>query len=130
LKCLHRLKWGKKKKKKSPDSCILVFSLCLHGCRRLTKYLYPKFSLQPYLAKPWMFFRQMAKIGQKKPFSANVANFFWKCLWSNLAICFKEKQILLENIPLLILVSAFGEISHQRTTLIGSTVANHISELI
>lgn len=44
LKCLHRLKWGKKKKK-SPDSYILVFSLCLHVCRILTKYLYPKFSL-------------------------------------------------------------------------------------
>ncbi len=55
---------------------------------------------------------------------------FQKCLWSNLAICFKEKEILLENIPLLISVFAFGEISHQRATLIGGTVANHISELI
>jgi hypothetical protein len=45
-------------------------------------------------------------------------NKFQKCLWSNLAIWFKEKEILLESIPLLILVFAFGEISHQRTTLI------------
>jgi hypothetical protein len=59
-----------------------------------------------------------------------VAKKFQKCLWSNLAICSKEKEILLVNIPLLILVFAFGEISRQRTTVIGSTGANHISELI
>jgi hypothetical protein len=72
----------------------------------------------------------VAKIGQKKLECKCGQKNFKNVQWSNLAICFKEKEILLENIPLLISVFAFGEISHQRTTLIGSTVANHISELI